>query len=54
MAFDDYLWSENLPGGKDPLRCPKPAIDAFVNINFRKLNVLSALLAQVYIQKMSD
>jgi len=54
MAFDDYLWSENLPGGKDPLRCPKPAIDAFININFRKLNVLSALLAQVYVQKMSD
>jgi len=54
MAFDDYLWHENLPYGKDPLRCPKPAIDAFVNINFRKLNILSAPLYQLYIQKISD
>ncbi len=54
MAFDDYLWSEALPGGKDPLRCPKPAIDAFVNLNFRKLNVLSAPLYQLYIQKIAS
>ena len=54
MAFDDYLWSEDLPQGKDPLRCPKPAIDAFVNLNFRKLNVLPAPLYQLYIQKVSD
>ena len=51
MAFDDYLWSENLPQGRDPLRCPKPAIDAFVNINFRKLTVISAPLYQLYVQK---
>jgi predicted O-methyltransferase YrrM len=54
MAFDDYLWAESLPQGKDPLRCPKPAIDAFVNLNFRKINVLSAPLYQLYIQKISD
>ena len=35
MAFDDYLWAEQLPYGKDPLRCPKPAIDAFINLNIR-------------------
>jgi predicted O-methyltransferase YrrM len=52
IAFDDYLWSEDLPGGKDPLRCPKPAIDAFVNLYFRKLNVLSAPLYQLYCQKI--
>jgi cephalosporin hydroxylase len=54
MVFDDYLWSEQLPSGKDLLRCPKPAIDAFVNLNFRKLNVLSAPLRQLYVQKVSD
>ena len=54
MAFDDYLWAENLPEGKDPLRCPKPAIDAFTNLYCRKLNVLAAPLQQLYIQKISD
>jgi len=54
MVFDDYLWSENLPNGKDPIRCPKPAIDAFVNLNIRKLNILSAPLYQLYIQKVAD
>ncbi len=54
MAFDDYLWAEQLPYGRDPLRCPKPAIDAFVNLNYRKLNVLQAYLYQLYIQKMTD
>lgn len=54
LAFDDYLWSEKLPYGKDPLRCPKPAIDAFVNLYFRRLNVLSAPLTQLYVTKLSD
>ena len=54
MFFDDYLWVEELPYGKDPLRCPKPAIDAFININFRKLHILPAPLNQLYIKKLSD
>jgi predicted O-methyltransferase YrrM len=54
IAFDDYLWHEKLPGGKDLLRCPKPAIDAFVNINFKNINVLQAPLYQLYIRKISD
>ncbi|WP_175165002.1 class I SAM-dependent methyltransferase [Paraburkholderia fynbosensis] len=54
IVFDDYLWSEPLPSGKDPLRCPKPAIDTFVNLNFRKLEVLSAPLYQLYVRKVSD
>lgn len=53
MAFDDYLWSENLNYGKDLLRCPKPAIDAFTNLYCRKLTILSAPLYQLYIQKTS-
>jgi hypothetical protein len=54
MAFDDYLWQEQLQYGADPIRCPKPAIDAFTNIYCRKIKVLSAPLYQLYIQKISD
>lgn len=54
IAFDDYLWAETHPYGRDPLRCPKPAIDAFVNLNFRKLKVLKGPLEQLFVQKMSD
>ena len=53
IVFDDYLWSETMPYGKDPLRCPKPAIDAFVNLNFRKLQIITAPLYQLYVQKLS-
>jgi len=51
MAFDDYLWQEPLPGGTDPIRCPKISIDTFTNIYCRKLRVLSAPLSQLYIIK---
>jgi predicted O-methyltransferase YrrM len=54
IAFDDYLWHEKLPSGKDLLRCPKPAIDAFVNINFKNVHVIQAPLYQLYIRKISD
>lgn len=54
IAFDDYLWSENLPYGVDPVRCPKPAIDSFTNIYCRKIGIISAPLYQLYIQKTSD
>lgn len=54
MAFDDYLWAESLPGGKDPLRCPKPAVDAFINLNIRKLEVLPYAIHQIYLRKTSD
>jgi len=54
IAFDDYLWQESLPSGTDPIRCPKPAIDAFTNIYCRKLKIISAPLYQLYIEKISD
>lgn len=54
IAFDDYLWAETLPTGVDPIRCPKPAIDAFTNIYCRKLRILTAPLYQLYIQKTGD
>lgn len=54
IAFDDYLWHEQLPYGTDPIRCPKIAIDAFTNIYCRKIRVISAPLFQLYVQKISD
>jgi predicted O-methyltransferase YrrM len=54
IVFDDYIWFETLPEGKDPLRCPKPAIDAFVNLHFRKVDVLTAPLLQLLVTKMAD
>jgi predicted O-methyltransferase YrrM len=54
MVFDDYIWHEYDPSEIDLFRCPKPAIDAFVNLNWRKLKILSAHLYQFYIQKISD
>lgn len=54
MVFDDYLWAEPLPYGKDPLRCPKTGIDAFINCYFRKLEILRAPLYQLYVQKISQ
>jgi hypothetical protein len=54
MAFDDYLWSEQLPGGVDLVRCPKPAIDAFITLYIRKLTICPLGLYQMYVQKKSD
>ena len=51
MGFDDHLWSEVLPYGIDPLRCPKAAVDAFVNLFIRKLRVVPSTQNQFYIQK---
>jgi predicted O-methyltransferase YrrM len=54
MAFDDYLWTNELTSKVEILNCPKPAIDAFVNIHFQKLRVLNMPLYQLYLQKLSD
>lgn len=54
IAFDDYKYAGEMPYGKDLLCCPKPAIDAFVNLNFRKLNIIFAPLSQFYIQKTAN
>jgi len=55
MILDDYLWVERwLATGIDILRCPKPAIDAFVNINIKRLNILPYHLYQLYVQKIVD
>ncbi|MBL4665784.1 MAG: class I SAM-dependent methyltransferase [Sneathiella sp.] len=54
MAFDDYIWEENLPGGPDASRCPKPAIDAFTNIYFKKIKILNTPISQLYLQKRAN
>jgi hypothetical protein len=54
IGFDDYIWAENLNYGKDPLRCPKMAIDAFTNIFFRNIDYMNAVCAQVYVIKVSE
>jgi predicted O-methyltransferase YrrM len=52
LIFDDYLWSEE-GQPKDFYQLPKPAVDAFVNIYQRKLQVLGAPLYQLYTRKVS-
>jgi hypothetical protein len=54
LVFDDYLWEEQLSGGTDFFRCPKPAIDAFTSIFMRKVKIISAPLYQLYAIKISD
>lgn len=51
LVFDDYLWTEDLRYGRDILRCPKAAIDAFINLNFRRLSIITAPLRQIYVRK---
>jgi predicted O-methyltransferase YrrM len=53
IGFDDYLWFENLPYGRDPIRSPKLAIDCFSNIYCRKINIIQAPNRQFYAQKIS-
>lgn len=55
MVFDDCIWNEGLPGGVDPLRCPKIAIDAFTTIFSRKIKLIpAASVYQIYVEKISD
>ena len=54
MVFDDYLWAEHNLALRDPIRCPKPAVDAFTNLYCRKIELLMAPLCQLYVRKMSD
>ena len=54
LVFDDYIWAEILPYGQDPVRCPKPAIDAFTTLYCRRLEILQAPLWQLYVRKTAD
>lgn len=55
LIFDDYIWSDQAPQQRDPLRMPKPAIDAFVNIYQRKIEFYHRLpLWQLYLRKVAS
>lgn len=54
IGFDDYWWHEGLPGGRDPIRTPKLAIDAFSNIFCRKTETLWHPNHQVYLRKTAE
>jgi len=53
MIFDDYLWRGRL-SQDDPLYGPKLAIDAFLNIYFRKMRIVWSPNSQVVARKISD
>ena len=52
MVFDDYLWSEFYGDKLDPLSCPKPAVDAFVNMYRRQIEIMEFPLYRLYVRKM--
>jgi hypothetical protein len=54
LGFDDYLWSEGTSGDEAPLRCPKPAVDAFVNIYAGKVKIIPLPLYQLYMRKLQN
>ena len=51
LGFDDYLWFEEFGYGKNVLRSPKIAIDAFTNIYANSLEFLRSRSDQVYARK---
>jgi len=53
LVFDDYLWAEEQGHLTDPLRSPKLAIDSFVNVNIRKLEVFYSRSGQLVVRKTS-
>jgi predicted O-methyltransferase YrrM len=53
MIFDDYVWCMEPHGSEDALNMPKPAIDAFVNLYARKLQVVH-ISGQLALRKTHD
>ena len=52
IIFDDYTWQEPSPGGADPLRCPKIAIDSFTNIYSKSIRLNDRVpLYQIMVNK---
>lgn len=51
IICDDYLWEMKTAGVADILMSPKLAIDSFVNINRRRLEILGFPAVQVYMRK---
>lgn len=52
LVFDDYLWVEGMKEGNNINNTPKPAIDAIVNVNYDRLDVIrNAPSYQFHIRK---
>jgi predicted O-methyltransferase YrrM len=55
MILDDYLWRDKDTDGRDILHAPKAAIDAFTNIFFKKISVMSCGIPdQIYLEKTAE
>ncbi len=53
MIFDDYIWTMEAMGKQDAFNMPKPAIDAFLNIFQRKMQIVrGAPVYQLYAAKV--
>lgn len=54
LIFDDYVWTPDAQARENPLKTPKPAIDAFVNTFNARLQVVAKTpLYQLYLQKLA-
>ena len=54
LGFDDYLFMQGAIPERQLLECPKPAIDAFVNLYFRKLGFVPLVNWQAWFTKHSN
>lgn len=54
MIFDDYTWFQGSRTDRDPLKMPKPGVDAFLNLYSRKMSLIyGAPISQIYAEKCS-
>ncbi|MEI6240815.1 MAG: class I SAM-dependent methyltransferase [Planctomycetia bacterium] len=55
MIFDDYLWANDRVRPDDILRTPKPAIDAFLNVHWHAMRIVSGKpVYQLYATKRAE
>jgi predicted O-methyltransferase YrrM len=55
MIFDDYLWVNDPVRPDDILRTPKPAIDAFLNVHWHVMRIVSGKpVYQLYARKIAE
>jgi len=54
LGFDDYLLNYLPEMNRSPLENPKPAIDAFTNIYFKKIEIIPDINFQLWLKKISD
>ncbi len=54
LVFDDYNWQLEPASERDLLSVPRPAIDAFVNLYTRKLDIINSPMSQLFVRKASD